>query len=505
MNNRFIIIGAGLAGLSAALTCAKNGDSVILVSDGYSERSQSVMAEGGINGAIDTQNDSPEAHFQDTLFSSCGLAKEEAIRALTQAAPIIIKELARMGVNFNTEQNGKLSLRPFGGQKNRRTAFAGTSSGKQILTAINDEVRKYEINGIVIRKPHHLFRDILIDKGVCTGAIIFDKYSQKEELLYANGVITASGGLNGLFKDFTGSVANTGYCTALLFARGVKLSNLEMIQYHPTTAENSGKRMLVSEAARGEGGRLFVYKGNEKYYFMEEKYPELKNLMPRDVTSREIYNISKEMNCEVFLDMTELDEAVFEKKLKSLREDCIKYLSIDPKDSPIPVFPGIHYFMGGIAVDTAHRTSLKGLYAAGECCSQYHGANRLGGNSLLGAVYGGKVAASTACEDNLPLIQNGERLKEDLPFEAALDIKDVLQTAMGVIRNEESLSAALEKIKENDIFSLLAKAVLRSALERRESRGAHFRSDYPERNDDKFKKVSVASFDGAVNIRFEGV
>ena len=272
----------------------------------------------------------------------------------------------------------ELDLRNFGGQKKKRTAFAQSDTGKQLMTALIDAVRREESAGTVERFPHHKFRTLLLSGNICGGCTVQDTYTGELLRFVCDAVLIATGGLHGLFGDTTGSLANTGEVTAELFRLGVPMANLEMIQYHPTTVELGEKRMLLSEAARGEGGRLFALRNGKPWYFMEEKYPELGNLMPRDITAREVWTVSRDY--EVFLDMTELPKEVMEHKLAGLVDDCQTYLHKDIRKEPIPILPGIHYFMGGIQVDERHRTSMRNLYAAGECCAQYHGANRLGGN-----------------------------------------------------------------------------------------------------------------------------
>jgi succinate dehydrogenase / fumarate reductase flavoprotein subunit len=508
MSKTVIIIGAGLAGLSAALTAAESGNSVKLISLFPSERAQSVMAEGGINAALNTkgENDSPEEHFNDTIKAACGIADPNAVWNMTHAAPNIVKRLLALGVPFNMV-GYDVDLRNFGGQKKKRTVFAKSETGKQLMTALIDSVRKYEADGLVERFYHHSFVTLLLDVTVCCGCVIRDDFNGQSITLPGDAVIIATGGMNGVFGAATGSVANTGEVTAELFRLGVPIANAEFVQYHPTTVQIAGKRMLISEAARGEGGRLFADRDGKPWYFMEEKYPELGNLMPRDVTSREIWTVSKES--QVYLDLTRLPKEVLSDKLPMLVEDCKTYLGIDPSKKPIPVFPGIHYFMGGIQVDEAHRTVFQNLFAAGECCAQYHGANRLGGNSMLGAIYGGHIAAKGACGKGDGSRHHGTAAngQQKTSANALEQMHKVLQESMGVLRQGDAMQAALDQLDGiNGDMILLGKAMLLSALTRQESRGAHFRADYPEQNDSKFKKTTVARYrDGEILISFESI
>lgn len=483
MKKTLLIVGAGLAGLSAAWTAAEQGHQAILVSAQPSERAQSVMAEGGINAALDTkgEGDTPQQHEANTLHAACGLANPQAVHGLTQAAPQLVRQLDALGVQFNRTKQDDIDVRAFGGQKNKRTAFAQSDTGKQLVTAMIDAVRRWEVKKSVARLDHHVFETLLLDGNTCGGCVVRDTYTGEHMPIQADAVIMACGGMHGLFGDTTGSVSNTGEAVAELFRLGVPLANAEMIQYHPTTAKRGGRRLLISEAARGEGGRLYALRDGKPWYFMEERYPELGNLMPRDVTAREIWRVRQQT--PVYLDMTQLSGEVFAHRLSGLREDCITYLGLDPKKQPIPVEPGIHYFMGGLRVDAQHRTNVRNLYAAGECCAQYHGANRLGGNSLLGAIYGGKIAAQTALAQadgsahTCQITQAGAQT----PMQEQQVLHRALLNGLGVVRTQESMERALHTVQSlSGNLALLGQAVLRSALARRESRGAQFRADYPE-------------------------
>ncbi len=499
------IIGAGLAGLSAALTLAEQNIPCNLVSYAPSERSQSVMAEGGINAALDTsgEHDTIEEHYADTIKGGVYLADENAVWGLCSHAPEIVKKLDRLGVPFSHNDKG-IVQRYFGGQKKKRTAYVKASTGKMLVTALIDEVRKYEVKGLITRYPRHRFAQLMLDNGACQGVQIADRFTE-EPIALSGAVIIACGGMAGLFDGMTtGSTHNTSDVAATLFAQGVELSNLEFVQYHPTTIGISGKRLLISEAARGEGGRLFVRRNSEPWYFMEEKYPELKNLMPRDVVSAEMVAVTSRDDCEdqVYLDMTGIDKKVWKTRLSDLRDQCVHYIAVDPMKEPIPVSPGIHYFMGGIRVDENHRTNIKNLYAAGECACQYHGANRLGGNSLLGAIYGGRVAAESVMKNHIEEtdIDVQDTTYSEVSPLLAERISTILYRALPIMRNESDMKAAQQELNAMLTPNLneaekrrlsLALAMVQSAIERKESRGAHKRVDYPERDDAGFRKQSV--------------
>ncbi len=514
--------------MSAAITLAENKVKCSLISLQPSERAQSVLAEGGINAALDTmgENDCAENHFEDTMAGGAFLADPNAVEGLTKNAPEIVNRLISIGVPFN-KQGGKIALRNFGGQKKKRTAYAKSSTGKMIMSAMIDEARKHEAAGLIERFPHHEFIRLLTDGNVCMGARIRDSFTGKMQEHYGS-VILASGGMNGVFPEkTTGTTLNGGDVTAAVFSQGVNLGNPEMIQYHPTTFGISGKRCLISEAARGEGGRLYIERKGERWYFMEEKYPELKNLMPRDVVSREMFFARRREDCggKIYLDMTGLSEDVWKNRLSDLRSEIIRYLGADPKLQPIPVEEGIHYFMGGIYTDENHRSSMDKLYAAGECACQYHGANRLGGNSMLGAIYGGKKAALSSISDMD--FRSGEIEYEECPdslceplAEPASPIVigqicDILCEGMGIVRNGETLRRSIDKMnlllnekghnaREHNRI-LLALAMLRAADERKESRGAHYREDYTEK-DEKFRKTTIASIkNDNVDIAFKAI
>lgn len=551
-----LVIGCGFAGTTAAIKCAENGHNVKLISPMPSERSQSVMAMGGINAALNTkgEDDSTLEHYLDTMAGGCYLNDPKAVKRLTEHAPAVVGWLSKRGVNFDRDKNKQLELRYFGGQKKMRTAYSGAHTGKQIITALSAECRKYEYEGKIERLIGWYFLSLVINSdNECVGVIMLHKQESKIEVFPADAVIFATGAPNRVFGKTSGSVVNEGSASGLAMMQGVEFANLEMIQYHPTTIETPGKRMLITEAARGLGGRLYTIKNGEKWYFMEEWYPERGALMPRDVVSRSIYKVCNEIGLkingknEVYLDITHLPKRTIDYSLDEVVQTCMKYRKLDPHKTPIPVYPGVHYFMGGIKTDSDHRTNINRVYAVGECSSQYHGANRLGGNSMLGAIYGGMVAAENSCNEAkamnrkdkenackealLRARKNYEKWKKSCvqsscsSFEIKNELADIMNENMGIYRDGKKLGEALDAIKalykkcdmigsnENYIgyittpaIVLIAQAMVVSALVRKESRGAHQRIDFPETNDSKFKKTTVASMsqDG-INIHFEEI
>ncbi|MDO4539055.1 MAG: FAD-binding protein, partial [Coriobacteriales bacterium] len=400
-----------------------------------------------------------------------------------------------------------------GGQKKKRTAYAKSSTGKILVSALVDAVRHCEAEGLVERMPHHELVDLVLFDGVCTGAWVRDAYTGAVELL-EGPVILATGGMGGMYGDLTtGTTANTGDVAALCLARGVELANLEFLQYHPTTAPISGKRMLLTEAARGEGGRLFVERAGASWYFMEEKYPELGNLMPRDVVSREEYAVLNDPACgnQVYLDMRGLSSHIWRTRLSDLRDEVRHYLRIDPAREPIPVEPGIHYCMGGILVDERHRTNVAGLLAAGECACAYHGANRLGGNSLLGAIYGGMVAARNAgvqeaCAGGGDIAPDETLIPRNCAPEE-LPMREALVGCMGILRSGEELMAGMRALDElpHTARVNLARAIVACALAREESRGAHQRIDFPSTRDEFLRTTVVRWEDDKPVVEFRPI
>ncbi len=534
---RVLIVGSGISGLACAIETAKAGNTAVLVSPYPSERAQSVMAAGGINAVVqgpDT-DDSVELHIRDTLDGGCRIAGEKAVAGLCSAAPDILAWLESLGVVFTRTADGSLARRAFGGQSRKRTAYAGASTGKQIVTALVQETRKWECAGRVTRRLGLQFHSALLDDGVCAGALFYDETQKRLEALYADAVVFATGGQNRLFGKTTGSALCDGYAAGQLFLQGAKLKNLEFIQYHPTTIETPQKRMLITEGARGDGGRLYYMENGKRVYFMEEAFGEKGNLMPRDIVSKYIYDAPG----QVYLDIAFLGKQKILENLREVYDLCLQYLGLDVTKESIPVAPSVHFFMGGLAVDARHRTNLRNLYAVGECASMYHGANRLGGNSLLAAVYSGRAAARDIAEADLAACKTDfsgyiraqrealcARTATKSRFSAVYiqnDLAKIMNDDLGIVRTEEKLRdgirnlqyylSIVDKLKYDSEISpyqayslrpmlCLGLAVLTCAEARRETRGAHIRTDFPQRAEAFAACTLIDYANGAMHVSY---
>ncbi len=525
-----LIIGSGISGMACAVRCAMHGMHATIISPVSSERAQSVMAAGGINAVTKRceTGDSVACHIEDTLKGGAGIGGKNAVTGLCEHAEEIIDYLESIGTVFSIDDTGQPMIRAFGGQSHKRTHYCGSSTGKQIVSALVMEARRYEAIGLIERKLRLDFHSALINDGECFGALLYDEQSRILKPVFADALVMATGGQNALFGKTTGTTLCDGYAAGRLFMQGALLKNLEFIQYHPTTLETTQKKMLVSEAVRGEGGRLFYEENGKRIFFMEEKYGPNGNLMTRDLVSREIEATGR----EVFLDISFLDKKLIDQRLPEVRDLCKKYRGIDISKEPIPVSPSVHFFMGGLAVHLNHETNIRNLYAVGECASMYHGANRLGGNSLLAAIYSGNLAADDISLKNETgshpdfdrmILDEQDKLSELLSSKstfAVMHIRDMLADTMkknlSIVRTEEGLIegrddvdyylSVAEQIRyDNSVsaytnYSLiailtLARASLSCALARTESRGAHFRSDHPGSEDD-FASATLISYDG---------
>ncbi|MBM7660620.1 succinate dehydrogenase / fumarate reductase flavoprotein subunit [Bacillus mesophilus] len=561
---KIIVVGGGLAGLMATIKAAEAGVSVDLFSLVPVKRSHSVCAQGGINGAVNTkgEGDSPWEHFDDTVYGGDFLANQPPAKAMAEAAPGIIHLMDRMGVMFNRTPEGLLDFRRFGGTQHHRTAFAGATTGQQLLYALDEQVRRYEVAGLVQKyEGWEFLGSVLDDEGVCRGVVAQNLTSMEVKSFPADAVIMATGGPGIIFGKSTNSVINTGSAAAIVYRQGAYYSNGEFIQIHPTAIPGDDKLRLMSESARGEGGRVWTYKDGKPWYFLEEKYPAYGNLVPRDIATREIFDVCVEqklgINGEnmVYLDLSHKDPKELDIKLGGIIEIYEKFMGDDPRKVPMKIFPAVHYSMGGLWVDYDQMTNIPGLFAAGECDYSMHGANRLGANSLLSAIYGGMVAGPKAVEYMNGLSKSADDIsssvfdryvkqeEERIQNIMSMDGKEnayVLHKELGewmtdnvtVVRTNAKLQKTDEKIQElleryqniniNDTAKWsnqgasftrqlenmlhLARVITIGALNRNESRGAHYKPEFPERNDEEFLKTTMAKFDeSAPQFHYEEV
>jgi succinate dehydrogenase / fumarate reductase flavoprotein subunit len=560
---RIIVVGGGLAGLAAVIKIAEAGGNVDLFSIVPVKRSHSVCAQGGINAAknLKGEGDTTAQHFDDTIYGGDFLANQTPVKTMCDAAPAIIDLLDRMGVPFNRTPEGLLDFRRFGGTLYHRTAFAGATTGQQLLYALDEQVRRYESEGRVKKYEGWEFLSAIIDsRGAARGITAMDLRTMELRAFPAAAIIMATGGIGAIFGKSTNSVVCTGSAQSALFQQGVYYANGEFIQVHPTSIPGEDKLRLMSESARGEGGRVWVPKNPadkrapkqipdaERFYFLEEWYPKYGNLVPRDVATRAIHKIVFQMGLGiegqpmVYLDLTHIDRATLDRKLGGILEIYEKFVGVDPHEEPMKIFPGMHYTMGGLWVDFDQMTNVPGIFAAGECEYQYHGANRLGANSLVSCIHGGFIAGPNAmkyaqtapdlegdggaaaelarqAEINSKLMSNQG---DENPFRLWRELGNVMTEHATVTRYNKGLKQADDKILElldrfkkvnlsdrsqwaNTSFAFarqlynmleLSRTITLGAILRDESRGAHYKPDFPDRNDEKFLKTTKASFTG---------
>ncbi|UWE04566.1 succinate dehydrogenase flavoprotein subunit [Laceyella sacchari] len=558
MNEKLIVVGGGLAGLMATLKAAEAGAHVQLFSIVPVKRSHSVCAQGGINGAVNTkgEGDSPWEHFDDTIYGGDFLANQPPVKAMCEAAPGIIYLMDRMGVPFNRTPEGLIDFRRFGGTKHHRTAFAGATTGQQLLYALDEQVRRYESEGKVSKYENWEFLSIVKDdEGRCRGIVAQNLRSGEIVAFPADAVILATGGPGIIFGKSTNSMINTGTAAAAVYQQGVYYANGEFIQVHPTAIPGDDKLRLMSESARGEGGRVWTYKDGKPWYFLEEMYPAYGNLVPRDIATRAIFKVCVDdklgINGEnmVYLDLSHKDPKELDIKLGGIIEIYEKFMGEDPRKVPMKIFPAVHYSMGGLWVNYDQMTNIPGLFAAGECDYQYHGANRLGANSLLSCIYGGMVAGPKAIEYvrgldkhvgslSTDIFDKQQKLEEE-KYENILkmdgnenayalhkELGEWMTDNVTVVRYNDRLKKTDEKIQElmeryqninmidtskwsnqaapftRHLWNMLqlARVITLGAYHRNESRGAHYKPEFPDRNDKDWLKTTKAKFtpDGPV-------
>ena len=524
-----LIIGGGLAGLRAAVEVTRAGADVAVISKVHPVRSHSNAAQGGINAPLTDRGDEWEGHAYDTIKGSDFLADQDAVEVMSSEAGEAVLELERMGVIFSRGEDGKLGTRAFGGQKVARTFFVGAITGSAILHVLFEQSLKLGLNVY----EEWFVTKLIIEDGVCRGVVAIDLKTGEMHTIKAKAVIMAAGGAGRVFEPSTNALICTGDGLSLAYRAGVPLMDMEMIQYHPTTLARTG--ILMSEAARGEGAYLLNADGER---FMEKTAPDYMELASRDVVSRAEQTEIDEgrgIDGNVLLDLRHLGREFIEQRLGYLQEVSVEFLGIDMAEQPVPVQPGMHYIMGGIKTDVNGATNVPGLYAAGECANvSVHGANRLGANSLLDTVVFGRRSGAHAVE-YIKSVGGHSKAEEDLGSEktriqALLDrpngervatIRNDMARGMtkgiGVFRDQASMEGALEnltnvksrlggfsienkgKVFNTDLMFGLelefmvdcAEAVVAGALTRKESRGAHFRTDITERDDENWLKHTL--------------
>lgn len=552
-NSHLVVVGGGLAGLMAVIKAVEENMSVSLLSLVPVKRSHSVCAQGGINAAIDPKNmgDSPWVHFYDTVYGGDFLANQPPVLEMTEAAPHIIHLFDRMGVPFNRTPEGDLDFRAFGGAKYPRTAFAGATTGQQLIYALDEQVRRLEYEGKVQKFESMDFLNIVQDEqGRCIGCIAQDTNTMKLHRFKGDAVVIASGGLGMVYGKSTNSIINYGTPLARCYMKGALYANPEMVQIHPTAISGDDKLRLISESVRGEGGRVWTYKDGKPWYFLEERYPAYGNLVPRDIATREIYSVCVDEGLgvdgerQVYLDVTHIDPDYLTRKLGGVMEIYEKFKGVDPRKVPMKIFPGMHYSMGGFWVDYNKMTNIPGLFAIGECEYEYHGANRLGANSLLSTVFSGmKVAKKIpdflkehgpACDDEA-YFEAEEKLEQEKldkiarmsgtenPYAIHDELGNIMSLYCGVVRSNEGLDKALALVRQlmeryqhiglcdespycnQDLhfirrlwdMLILGETILAAARLRDESRGAHYKPEFPERNDEVWLKTTLAHYQAA--------
>ena len=527
-----VIVGAGLAGMRSAIEAIKNEDlNVAIISKIHPVRSHSGAAQGGINAALsNAAPDTTESHTFDTVKGSDYLGDQDAIETMCKEAPENIYELENMGAIFSRDDNGKIAQRPFGGAAHPRACYAADRTGHAVLHLLYEQLMKA---GVMVYEEWHVVK-LVVEDGITRGVIAINILSGKLHRIRAKAVIFATGGYGRVFHNSTNAHANTGDGMALAYRAGAPLMDMEFVQFHPTTLKSTG--ILMSEAARGEGGYLL---NSENERFMKKYAPNALELASRDVVSRsEQTEIDEGRGIDgcVHLDIRHLGKETILEKLPQIRNLSIDFEGVDPIDAPIPIRPGAHYSMGGIKTDVNGATTIKGFFAAGECaCVSVHGANRLGGNSLLEAVvFGRRVGAAAAkyaqeaeltdwCDDSLKEAASEvgailNRIDGEPYPKIKKDLQQLMIKYVGVYRDSENMEIARKKVAElkvryekvsiqdlGDVFNTdllealevgnlldLAEALVEGAINRKESRGAHSRTDFPDRDDENWMKHTLA-------------
>ena len=527
-----LVIGAGLAGMRAAFTASQNGVDVAVITKVYPVRSHSNAAQGGINAALGDRGDDWEDHAYDTVKGSDYLGDQDAIEVMCREAGDEVISMENMGVIFNRDDEGRLGVRSFGGQRQARTFFVADFTGQALLHVLHEQILRL---GVRVYEEWFVL-SLIMEEGECAGAVVMEMKTGDIHVIRAKAVIIAAGGLGRVFEPSTNALICTGDGMALAYQVGAPLMDMEMVQYHPTTLKSNGA--LLSEAARGEGAYLLNSQGER---FMERYAPNMMELASRDVVSRaeqtEI-NEGRGVDGCVLLDVRHLGEALIDEKLSQIRQLGIDFANADMAYEPVPIRPGMHYQMGGIKTDVDGLTNVPGLYAAGEtACVSVHGGNRLGANSLLDTLVFGRRSGEHATDyvrsKKHANVDDGAADADRAQIQAMLardgggelfgtvrrELGETMNAHLAVFRDEDGMRSAFEKLSDlrarydkvvvhdkgkvfntNLIFTLelgfmldCAEAVILGALERKESRGAHTRTDMPDRDDENWLKHILIS------------
>jgi succinate dehydrogenase / fumarate reductase flavoprotein subunit len=527
-----VVVGAGLAGMRATLAAIKKGADVAMISKVHPVRSHPNAAQGGINAALTSRGDDWEEHAYETIKGSDYLGDQDAIEVMCQEAGPAIIEMEHMGVIFNRDEEGRLGTRRFGGQQRARTFFVADITGQAMLHVLYEQIVKARARVY----EEWFVTSLVMEDGAVRGVAAIEMLTGQLHLIKGKAVILCTGGTGRIYEPSTNGLIVTADGQSLAYHVGAPLMDMEMVQYHPTTLKGNG--ILMTEAARGEGAYLINKDGDR---FMKTYAPSMMELASRDVVSRaeqtEI-NEGRGVDDCVFLDLRHLGRELIETKLSYINEVALDFVNVNLAEKPVPIRPGNHYEMGGIKTDVNGRTSVRGLYAAGECaCVSVHGGNRLGANSLLDTIIFGRRAGEAAAGDfkevgeskltESALSPDREAIKKlmdrtltsDTPAKIRLEMGRVMNEGVAVFRDEAGMQRALRTILElkeryaclavhdkgqvfntNLIFALevgfmldTAEVICLGAIARKESRGAHFRTDFPKRDDEGFMKHTVVT------------